>query len=97
MSLNSLIKKIIKEETEEWVDIDAEDYLDLLQYVNGYGSLIKKLQNYNNKKIRIIGNLDLRGRKGVKNIDGVDLVEGDLDIGYTEIPFFDEIIIYRPF
>ena len=90
MSLNSLIKKIIKEETEEWVDIDAEDYLDLLQYVNGYGSLIKKLQNYNNKKIRIIGNLDLRGRKGVKNIDGVDLVEGDLDIGYTEIPFFDK-------
>ena len=90
MSLNSLIKKIIKEETEEWVDVDAEDYLDLLQYVNGYGSLIKKLQNYNDKKIRIIGDLDLRGRKDVKNINGVDLVEGDLDISYTEIPFFDE-------
>lgn len=90
MSLNSLIKKIIKEETEEWVDIDAEDYLDLLQYVNGYGSLIKKLQNYNDKKIRIIGDLDLRGRKDVTNIDGVDLVQGDLDISYTNIPFFDE-------
>ena len=90
MSLNSLIKKIIKEETEEWVDVSPEEYKELLDYVNGDGSFIKRLPDYNGKKIRITGELDLRGNKNVTNIDSVDLVQGDLDISYTKIPFFDK-------
>jgi hypothetical protein len=90
MSLNSLIKKIIKEETEEWVDISPEEYRDLLDYVNGDGAFIKRLPDYNGKKIRITGKLNLRGKENVTNIDSVDLVQGDLDIGYTKIPFFDK-------
>ncbi len=50
MSLNSLIKKIIKEETEEWVDVSPEEYKELLDYVNGDGSIIKRLPDYNGKK-----------------------------------------------
>ena len=90
MSLNSLIKKIIKEETEEWVDVSPEDYKELLDYVNGDGSFIKRLPDYNGKKIRITGELDLRGKEKVTNIDSIDLVQGNLDIGYTKIPFFDK-------
>jgi hypothetical protein len=90
MSLNSLIKKIIKEETEEWVDISPEEYRELLDYVNGDGAFIKRLPDYNGKKIRITGELNLRGKENVTNIDSVDLVQGDLDIGYTKIPFFDK-------
>ena len=90
MSLNSLIKKIIKEETEEWVDVSPEEYKELLDYVNGDGSIIKRLPDYNGKKIRITGELDLRGKENVTNIDSIDLVQGDLDIGYTKIPFFDK-------
>ena len=90
MSLNSLIKKIIKEETEEWVDVSPEEYKELLAYVNGDGSFIKRLPDYNGKKIRITGELDLRGKEHVTNIDSVDLVQGDLDISYTKIPFFDK-------
>jgi hypothetical protein len=90
MSLNSLIKKIIKEETEEWVDISPEEYKELLDYVNGDGAFIKRLPDYAGKKIRITGELDLRGRKDVKNIDSIDLVQGDLDIRYTNISFFDK-------
>ena len=90
MSLNSLIKKIIKEETEEWVDVSPEDYKELLDYVNGDGSIIKRLPDYNGKKIRITGELDLRGKEKVTNIDSIDLVQGNLDIGYTKIPFFDK-------
>jgi len=90
MSLNSLIKKIIKEETEEWVDVSPEEYKELLDYVNGDGSIIKRLPDYAGKKIRITGELDLRGKEHVTNIDSIDLVQGDLDIGYTKIPFFDK-------
>lgn len=90
MSLNSLIKKIIKEETEEWVDISPEEYKELLDYVNGDGSIIKRLPDYAGKKIRITGELDLRGKEKVTNIDSIDLVQGNLDIGYTKIPFFDK-------
>jgi len=90
MSLNSIIKKILKEETEEWVDISPEEYRELLDYVNGDGAFIKRLPDYNGKKIRITGKLNLRGKENVTNIDSVDLVQGDLDIGYTKIPFFDK-------
>ena len=90
MSLNSLIKKIIKEEIEEWVDVSPEEYKELLDYVNGDGSIIKRLPDYNGKKIRITGELDLRGKEKVTNIDSIDLVQGNLDIGYTKIPFFDK-------
>jgi hypothetical protein len=90
MSLNSLIKKIIKEATEEWVDISPEEYKELLDYVNGDGAFIKRLPDYAGKKIRITGELNLRGNKDVKNIDSIDLVQGDLDIGYTNISFFDK-------
>jgi hypothetical protein len=90
MSLNSLIKKIIKEEIEEWVDVSPEEYKELLDYVNGDGSIIKRLPDYNGKKIRITGELDLRGKEHVTNIDSIDLVQGNLDIAYTKIPFFDK-------
>ena len=90
MSLNSIIKKIIREETEEWVDVTPEEYNELLQYVNGDGSLIKRLPQYRGKKIRITGELDLRGNKEVTNIDSVDLVEGDLDISYSSVSYFDK-------
>ena len=90
MSLNSLIKKIIKEETEEWVDVSPEEYKELLDYVNGDGSFIKRLPDYVGKKIRITGELDIRGNKNVTNIDSVDLVEGDLDISYSSVSYFDK-------
>jgi hypothetical protein len=61
-----------------------------LDYVNGDGAFIKRLPDYAGKKIRITGELDLRGRKDVKNIDSIDLVQGDLDIRYTNISFFDK-------
>jgi hypothetical protein len=88
MSLNNIIKKIIREETEEWVDIDAEDYNDLLKYVNGDGSLIKRLPQYKGKKIRIIGKLKLDS--DVSNIDSIDYVNGSLDLGYSQVPYFDK-------
>ena len=90
MGLISLIKKIIIEEAEEWVDVSPEYYKELLDYVNGDGSFIKRLPDYAGKKIRITGELDLRGKEHVTNIDSIDLVQGDLDISYTKIPFFDK-------
>ena len=90
MSLNSIIRKIIKEETEEWVDVSPEEYKELLDYVNGDGSFIKRLPDYVGKKIRITGDLVFRNKEGVKNIDSIDYIEGNLDIGYTKIPFFDK-------
>ena len=88
MSLKYVIKKILKEETEEWVDVDAEDYNDLLKYVNGDGSMIKKLPQYRGKKIRINGKLKLDS--DVSNIDSIDYVNGSLDLGYSQVPYFDK-------
>lgn len=90
MSLNSTIRKILKEQSEDWVDIDPEDYLDLLKYVNGDGSQISKIKQYRGKKIRITGDLDIPDDEGITNIDSIDYVDGNLDISHTNISFFDE-------
>jgi hypothetical protein len=88
MSLNNIIKKIIREETEEWVDVTPEEYNELLQYVNGDGSLIRRLPQYKGKKIRITGNLLLD--KDVTNIDSIDYVDGKLDLGNSQVSYFDK-------
>ncbi len=90
MKINSLIRKIIKEETEEWIDVSPEEYKELLDYVNGDGSVIKRLPDYKGKKIKITGDLDLSRRDDVENIDSIDYVDGKLDISNTNISFFDK-------
>jgi len=90
MFVENIIKKILKEQSEEWVDITSEDYIDLLKYVNGDGSLIKRLPDYRGKNIRIVGNLDLYRADWVSNIDSIDLIQGDLNIESSNISNFDK-------
>ena len=90
MSLKNIIRKVLKEQDEEWVDVSPEDYIDLLKYVNGDGSLIKRLPDYRGKKIRVVGNLDFEENREVSNIDSIDYIEGNLSISNTNISYFDK-------
>jgi hypothetical protein len=85
-----LIRRILKEQSEEWIDISPEDYYDLLKYVNGDGSLIKKIPQYKGKKIKITGDLDLSRDTKVSNIDSINYVTGNLNINNTNISYFDK-------
>jgi len=85
-----LIRRILKEQSEEWIDISPEDYYDLLKYVNGDGSLIKKIPQYKGKKIKITGDLDLSRDTKVSNIDSINYVTGNLNIDNTNISYFDK-------
>jgi hypothetical protein len=85
-----LIRRILKEQSEEWIDISPEDYYDLLKYVNGDGSLIKKIPQYKGKKINITGDLDLSRDTKVSNIDSINYVTGNLNIDNTNISYFDK-------
>ena len=89
MTLKTLIKKIIKEETEEWVDVSPEEYKELLTYI-GDAADIKKLKEYRGKKIRITGNLDLSRRKDIENLDSIDFVDGNLNVDHSNIKYFDK-------
>jgi len=90
MNLKNIIRRVLNEQDEEWVDVSPEYYEDLLKYVNGNGAIIKKLPDYNGKKIRITGDLDLNGYKDISNIDSIDYVDGDLSIDSTNISYFDK-------
>ena len=90
MTVRNIIRKVLKEQSEEWVDITPDDYIDLLKYVNGDGSLIKRLPDYRGKKIRIVGDLYLHRADWVSNIDSIDYVEGDLNIESSNISDFDK-------
>jgi hypothetical protein len=90
MNLKNIIRRVLNEQDEEWVDVSPEYYMDLLKYVNGNGAIIKRLPDYNGKKIRITGDLDLNGYKDISNIDSIDYVDGDLSINSTNISYFDK-------
>lgn len=89
MNLKNIIRRVLKEQDEEWVNIDPEYYIDLLKYVNGDGALIKRFPQYRGKKIRIAGDLILND-VDVTNIDSVDYVDGVLDLGSSEVSYFDK-------
>jgi len=90
MKLQNIINTMLFEQSEdEWVKISPEEYLDLLDVVGGYGSRIKKIKGYKDKKIWIDGDLKITD-KDVTDLEGIDYVNGNLDITWTKIPYFDE-------
>jgi len=88
--MRKTILRILKEETEEWVDISPNEYSALLRDVGGESNRIKKLKEYGGKKIKITGDLNLSGRKDIENIDSIDYVDGKLDISYSSVKYFDK-------
>jgi hypothetical protein len=88
MSILKTIRKVLSEQSEDWVEVSPDEYNDLLKYVNGDGAMIKKLPQYRGKKIVITGTLKLDSE--VSNIDSIDYVNGSLDLGSSQVPYFDK-------
>ena len=78
------------EELEQVARIDAGDFKDLLNYVNGDVAVMMKLPDYRNKQVVIVGNLDLSGNQEIKNLDLISKVEGKLNISNTSVDIFDD-------
>ena len=90
MGLKNNIRTYLNEQDEEWVSVSPEEYMDLLKYVNGDGSIINRLPDYKGKKIKIDGDLNLSYNGDITNIDSIDYVDGNLDISKTNITYFDK-------
>ena len=90
MSIEKTIKKVLKEELEQVARIDAGDFKDLLNYVNGDVAVMMKLPDYRNKQIVIVGDLDLSGNKDIKNLNLISKIEGRLNISHTSVDVFDD-------
>ena len=91
MKLQNIVNNMLFEQSEdEWIKVTPEDYKELLDVVGGYGSRIKKIKGYRDKKIWITDSLDLRSNKDLKDLEGIDYIDGSLDISWTNIPFFDK-------
>lgn len=90
MSIEKIIKKIIKEESEQTVRINADDFKDILNYVNNDVASILKLPQYKNKDIIVVGNLDLSGNQQIQNLNLISRVEGKLNIANSSVDVFDD-------
>lgn len=90
MSIEKTIKKVLKEELEQVVRIDASDFKDLLNYVNGDVAVMMKLPDYRNKQVVIVGNLDLSGNQSIKNLNLISKIEGKLNIASSSVDVFDD-------
>lgn len=90
MSIEKIIKKIIKEESEQTVRINADDFKDILNYVNNDVASILKLPQYKNKDIIVVGNLDLSGNQQIQNLNLISRIEGKLNIANSSVDVFDD-------
>jgi len=93
MKMSKIVEGLIIEQelNDEWVKLSPDEYVDLLDLVNGIGSRIKNIKGYKGKKIYITGNLRIPS-SGIKitDIDSIDYVNGNLDIRDTDIKYFDK-------
>ena len=88
MSLNQIIKKVIREQTENVVILTPEEFEENLAYFNSDVALLKRY--YKNKDIIIKGNLDLSGNKEIKNLNVISKIEGNLNIQHSGVDVFDD-------
>jgi hypothetical protein len=88
MSLNQIIKKVIREQTENVVRLTPEEFKENLLYFNSDVALLKRY--YKNKDIIIKGNLDLSNNKEIKNLNVISKIEGNLNIQSSSVDVFDD-------
>jgi len=88
MSLNSIIKRVIKEQTENVVILTPEEFKENLAYFNNDVALLKRY--YKNKDIIIKGNLDISYNKEIKNLNVISKIEGNLNIQGSSVDVFDD-------
>jgi hypothetical protein len=83
-------KIVLIEQDDEWVKISPEEYLEIMKFASYNATGVKNLPKFRNKKIWITGNLTLRGLP-IDSLDGVEYVEGNLDITSTNIKDISKI------
>jgi hypothetical protein len=88
MSLNQIIKKVIREQTENVVILTPEEFKENLAYFNSDVALLKRY--YKNKDIIIKGNLDLSNNEEIKNLNVISKIEGNLNIQHSSVDVFDD-------
>jgi hypothetical protein len=75
---------------ENSVKIEPEEFIDLLKYANGDVAAILKFPQYRGKQIIIDGDLNLNGAKDIKNLNVISYVNGNLDISWSSVDYFDQ-------
>ena len=81
---------LFEQSEDEWVKVSPEEYIELLDVVGGYGSRIKKIKGYKDKKIWITGSLNVNSDRDLKDLEGIEYIDGDLNMAWTDVPFFDK-------
>lgn len=81
----SSLKRLLEQnQEEEWIKISPEEYLDLLKLTSYYSGPITKFPKFRGKKIWITGNLNVSNLP-IKSLEGINYIEGYLDISNTDI------------
>lgn len=88
MSLNTLIKRVIREQVENVIKLSPEEFKENLAYFNSDVASLKRY--YKNKDIIITGNLDLSNNKEIKNLNVISKIEGNLNIQSSSVDVFDD-------
>jgi len=86
-----IIKNKLNEEDSEFIEIPANEYLQLLSVTGYNGAALEKTRRFRGKKIKVIGDLDISG-KPIKNL-GTIYLQGTLEARNSKLETLDGVTI----
>lgn len=82
--LKNIVSILIEQENDEYVDVPAQRYQEIMKYAGYNSSVVARIPEFNGKKIRIIGSLDLSDTP-TTFLKNVVYISGALDISRTKV------------
>jgi hypothetical protein len=95
--MKNIIKTILNEQTDNYIVVPAQKYLELLEKYDNVTKFVYKKLTANpedkGKKIYIAGSLELRDKQEIDNLYGIFHVSGNLYINNTNISDLSDITV----
>jgi hypothetical protein len=87
--ISRVVRKILKEEENEQIEISPEEYMDLLKRVNYQAQAIPRLPKFKGKTIVVTGSINLDNIKKITDL-GPIIIKGNLNASRSGLSTLDQ-------
>ena len=91
--ISRVVRKILKEEENEQIEISPEEYMELLKRVNYQAQAIPRLPKFKGKTVVVTGNVNVKDNKKVTDL-GPIIIQGNLDAQRSGLSTLDKTQVY---
>jgi archaellum component FlaC len=91
--ISRVVRKILKEEENEQIEISPEEYMDLLKRVNYQAQAIPRLPKFKGKTIVVTGSINLNDNQKITDL-GPIIIQGNLNASRSGLSTLDQTKVY---